>query len=169
MKSAVAGERRSREVVDSTAAPSPETWRQLRRQDPRASVKSPPNGPVAQMRARVNGIHEVTGSIQVWSTRPSFPVSIGPRVLRTRGCLLRRVHRAGVSDARRLVVPVKLGSRASDNSTLLRARPPAKTDSCLGLARRFSTEHRRAAQTWRRLRTQPFPRCGRNGRDQAPR
>ena len=30
--------------------------------------KSPRHGPVAQMGARVNGIHEVTGSIPVWST-----------------------------------------------------------------------------------------------------
>ena len=27
-----------------------------------------PNGPVAQLGARVNGIHEVTGSTPVWST-----------------------------------------------------------------------------------------------------
>ena len=30
--------------------------------------KSTRHGPVAQMGARVNGIHEVTGSIPVWST-----------------------------------------------------------------------------------------------------
>jgi hypothetical protein len=29
---------------------------------------SPQRGPVAQLGARVNGIHEVTGSIPVWST-----------------------------------------------------------------------------------------------------
>jgi hypothetical protein len=34
------------------------------------------NGPVAQLGARVNGIHEVTGSNPVWSTKPSFPVWI---------------------------------------------------------------------------------------------
>ena len=34
------------------------------------------NGPVAQLGARMNGIHEVTGSIPVWSTNLSFPVSI---------------------------------------------------------------------------------------------
>ena len=28
----------------------------------------PQSGPVAQLGARVNGIHEVTGSIPVWST-----------------------------------------------------------------------------------------------------
>ncbi len=32
--------------------------------------KSTPSGPVAQLGARVNGIHEVTGSIPVWSTIP---------------------------------------------------------------------------------------------------
>ena len=30
----------------------------------------PPSGPVAQLGARMNGIHEVTGSIPVWSTKP---------------------------------------------------------------------------------------------------
>ena len=34
-------------------------------------------GPVAQLGARMNGIHEVTGSIPVWSTILSFPPSIG--------------------------------------------------------------------------------------------
>ena len=29
---------------------------------------APSRGPVAQLGARVNGIHEVTGSIPVWST-----------------------------------------------------------------------------------------------------
>jgi hypothetical protein len=38
---------------------------------------SPESGPVAQLGARVNGIHEVTGSIPVWSTKSSFPASIG--------------------------------------------------------------------------------------------
>ena len=33
-------------------------------------------GPVAQLGARVNGIHEVTGSIPVWSTKFSFSVLI---------------------------------------------------------------------------------------------
>ena len=33
-------------------------------------------GPVAQLGARLNGIQEVTGSIPVRSTKPSFPVSI---------------------------------------------------------------------------------------------
>jgi hypothetical protein len=32
--------------------------------------KSTPSGPVAQLGARMNGIHEVTGSIPVWSTNP---------------------------------------------------------------------------------------------------
>ena len=36
----------------------------------------PQNGPVAQLGARMNGIHEVTGSIPVWSTTPSFSVLI---------------------------------------------------------------------------------------------
>ena len=35
-----------------------------------------PSGPVAQLGARMNGIHEVTGSIPVWSTKPSFRSSI---------------------------------------------------------------------------------------------
>jgi hypothetical protein len=30
--------------------------------------RTPPSGPVAQLGARMNGIHEVTGSIPVWST-----------------------------------------------------------------------------------------------------
>ena len=30
------------------------------------------SGPVAQLGARMNGIHEVTGSIPVWSTKFSF-------------------------------------------------------------------------------------------------
>ena len=34
-------------------------------------------GPVAQLGARMNGIHEVTGSTPVWSTTLSFPPSIG--------------------------------------------------------------------------------------------
>jgi hypothetical protein len=34
------------------------------------------SGPVAQLGARMNGIHEVTGSIPVWSTILSFPPSI---------------------------------------------------------------------------------------------
>jgi hypothetical protein len=33
-------------------------------------------GPVAQLGARMNGIHEVTGSIPVWSTILSFPILI---------------------------------------------------------------------------------------------
>jgi hypothetical protein len=33
-------------------------------------------GPVAQLGARMNGIHEVTGSIPVWSTTLSFPILI---------------------------------------------------------------------------------------------
>ena len=33
-------------------------------------------GPVAQLGARMNGIHEVTGSIPVWSTKLSFSVLI---------------------------------------------------------------------------------------------
>jgi hypothetical protein len=32
------------------------------------------DGPVAQLGARLNGIQEVTGSIPVRSTKPSFPV-----------------------------------------------------------------------------------------------
>ena len=32
------------------------------------------SGPVAQLGARMNGIHEVTGSIPVWSTNLSFTV-----------------------------------------------------------------------------------------------
>ena len=35
---------------------------------------------MAQLGARVNGIHEVTGSIPVWSTILSFPVWIPPQV-----------------------------------------------------------------------------------------
>lgn len=31
---------------------------------------SPAEGPVAQLGARVNGIHEVAGSIPAWSTNP---------------------------------------------------------------------------------------------------
>ena len=38
---------------------------------------SPRRGPVAQLGARMNGIHEVTGSIPVWSTNPFIPNSIG--------------------------------------------------------------------------------------------
>ena len=34
------------------------------------------SGPVAQLGARMNGIHEVTGSTPVWSTNPSFSVLI---------------------------------------------------------------------------------------------
>ena len=34
-------------------------------------------GPVAQLGARMNGIHEVTGSIPVWSTTPFISTSIG--------------------------------------------------------------------------------------------
>ena len=34
------------------------------------------DGPVAQLGARLNGIQEVTGSIPVRSTKPSFPVLI---------------------------------------------------------------------------------------------
>jgi hypothetical protein len=37
---------------------------------------SPQDGPVAQLGARMNGIHEVTGSIPVWSTTLSFRSSI---------------------------------------------------------------------------------------------
>ncbi len=33
-------------------------------------AQAPSRGPVAQLGARVNGIHEVTGSIPVWSTIP---------------------------------------------------------------------------------------------------
>ena len=33
----------------------------------------PRRGPVAQLGARVNGIHEVTGSIPVWSTNLRSP------------------------------------------------------------------------------------------------
>ena len=41
----------------------------LNRLNPRRyHEKSGKSGPVAQMGARVNGIHEVTGSIPVWST-----------------------------------------------------------------------------------------------------
>ena len=35
-------------------------------------AQAPSLGPVAQLGARVNGIHEVTGSIPVWSTIPSL-------------------------------------------------------------------------------------------------
>jgi hypothetical protein len=39
----------------------------------------PSDGPVAQLGARMNGIHEVTGSIPVWST--NFPVdSLSSRI-----------------------------------------------------------------------------------------
>ena len=35
------------------------------------------SGPVAQLGARMNGIHEVTGSIPVWSTNlPPLPRSL---------------------------------------------------------------------------------------------
>src|SRR6266508_4297914 len=45
--------------------------------DPHASIGVPlPCGPVAQLGARMNGIHEVTGSIPVWSTKSSFSVLI---------------------------------------------------------------------------------------------
>ena len=37
---------------------------------------APSRGPVAQLGARVNGIHEVTGSIPVWSTTPPLPAPI---------------------------------------------------------------------------------------------
>jgi hypothetical protein len=40
------------------------------------NVRSLQRGPVAQLGARMNGIHEVTGSTPVWSTILSFPVSI---------------------------------------------------------------------------------------------
>lgn len=42
----------------------------------RPCTEAPQSGPVAQLGARVNGIHEVTGSIPVWSTILSFTVSI---------------------------------------------------------------------------------------------
>jgi hypothetical protein len=38
---------------------------------------SPHSGPEAQLGARMNGIHEVTGSIPVWSTNLSFSSPIG--------------------------------------------------------------------------------------------
>src|SRR5207237_139586 len=45
----------------------------LNRLNPRRyHEKSGKSGPVAQMGARVNGIHEVTGSIPVWSTNLVF-------------------------------------------------------------------------------------------------
>jgi hypothetical protein len=37
-----------------------------------SGVTSPDRGPVAQLGARMNGIHEVTGSIPVWSTNSFF-------------------------------------------------------------------------------------------------
>ena len=39
-------------------------------------------GPVAQLGARMNGIHEVTGSIPVWSTKLSFGPSMGLKYLK---------------------------------------------------------------------------------------
>lgn len=36
-----------------------------------------PSGPVAQLGARMNGIHEVTGSIPVWSTKSFFDPETG--------------------------------------------------------------------------------------------
>ena len=35
----------------------------------------PQSGPVAQLGARMNGIHEVAGSIPAWSTNLSVPIS----------------------------------------------------------------------------------------------
>ena len=35
------------------------------------------SGPVAQLGARMNGIHEVRGSNPLWSTKLSFSLSIG--------------------------------------------------------------------------------------------
>ena len=38
-------------------------------------MMSYPRGPVAQLGARMNGIHEVTGSIPVWSTISKLLIS----------------------------------------------------------------------------------------------
>ena len=45
----------------------------------RSSFSAPSSqyGPVAQLGARMNGIHEVTGSIPVWSTTLNFESSAG--------------------------------------------------------------------------------------------
>ena len=43
----------------------------------RVTIEASPSGPVAQLGARMNGIHEVTGSIPVWSTTLSPSLSTG--------------------------------------------------------------------------------------------
>jgi hypothetical protein len=40
------------------------------------------SGPVAQLGARMNGIHEVTGSIPVWSTKLLFTFPTGSNQLK---------------------------------------------------------------------------------------
>ena len=42
-------------------------------------------GAVAQLGARVNGIHEVAGSIPASSTKPHFVRTVGPLVLKLGG------------------------------------------------------------------------------------
>ena len=50
--------------------------------DVKMGVRLPSDGPVAQLGARLNGIQEVTGSIPVRSTKPSFPVWISRKSLK---------------------------------------------------------------------------------------
>ena len=56
-------------------------------------------GPVAQLGARMNGIHEVTGSIPVWSTTSFFASETEPKA--QTGATLASVLRADLAFALR--------------------------------------------------------------------
>ena len=91
--------------------------------------KFSPRGPVAQLGARVNGIHEVTGSIPVWSTILRSPsASSGWQAIRSESPHQRRmvssVARSAKEDRSHFVASLVLRSASARRRTDVRMASP---------------------------------------------